>query len=470
MTDFFAGDIGLSTAIQGTLVLLVGLGALRLLRRARASVRHMIVAATFGGLLILPLAFALVPPVVVFEAPVVEMRGHTAPLAMSAGPAGLSAGAVAKTSAHAGIREENAHWLTWSTLVQWVWAAGVVTILARLGAGLWRITRIRRSGLPWVTGRALVCTLGAECGAHRPVDVLLHEEIAAPFTAGLRSPAIVLPPDACHWPDADLRRALVHELEHVRRRDWAAELTARIVCALNWYNPLAWIALRRLCLEAERACDDAVVTRDGAAEYAEQLVALAERVKKGPAPQPALAMARRSDLSARVCAILDLSQRRGPPGLATAVVTLSAMAIAVMSITSVRAQPASADASARTSTRIARDAAETQRRPGPIDRALYEFAEEGDLDSISKLLSVGANVDVAIAGDGSPLMGAARRGRVEAVRLLLDRGADPSMPVRGDGNPLIIAAREGHLGVVALLLDRGANVDQVVAGDENALI
>ena len=53
---------------------------------------------------------------------------------------------------------------------------------------------------------------------------------------------------------------------------------------------------------------------------------------------------------------------------------------------------------------------------------------------------------------------------------MLDRGANPNLAVEGDGNPLIMAAREGHRDVVVLLLDRGAHVDQVVPSDETALI
>jgi beta-lactamase regulating signal transducer with metallopeptidase domain/ankyrin repeat protein len=111
-----------------------------------------------------------------------------------------------------------------------------------------------------------------------------------------------------------------------------------------------------------------------------------------------------------------------------------------------------------------------RRRSSPLDRALYEAAESGDIADINELLNAGANVNCALDGDGSPLIGAARKGRLAAVRLLLDRGADPNMAVSGDGNPLIMAAREGHADVVSLLLDRGANIDQIVPGDENALI
>ena len=82
--------------------------------------------------------------------------------------------------------------------------------------------------------------------------------------------------------------------------------------ACYWFHPLVWIAWRRLCLEAERACDDAVVQCSAHTDYAEQLVSLAERLTAQP--QPALGMAKRSDLSARVSALLDARQRRGQAG------------------------------------------------------------------------------------------------------------------------------------------------------------
>ena len=53
---------------------------------------------------------------------------------------------------------------------------------------------------------------------------------------------------------------------------------ARFVCALYWFHPLVWMAWRRLRLEAERACDDAVLRRAEATAYADQLVLLAERL------------------------------------------------------------------------------------------------------------------------------------------------------------------------------------------------
>ena len=111
--------------------------------------------------------------------------------------------------------------------------------------------------------------------------MLLHEALPGPMTCGVLHPAIVLPPDAQIWDQEDLNRAIVHELEHVRRGDWVSHCLARAVCAVYWFHPLVWIAWRQLALEAERSCDDAVLGRSEATAYADQLVGLAQAVVGG---------------------------------------------------------------------------------------------------------------------------------------------------------------------------------------------
>jgi len=82
-------------------------------------------------------------------------------------------------------------------------------------------------------------------------------------------------------------------------------------------------------LEAERSCDDAVLGRSEATAYADQLVGLARRLSV--AQPPALAMANRSDLSARVGAVLDGSRARGRAGaLLAAVACIAAGAIVLI--------------------------------------------------------------------------------------------------------------------------------------------
>ena len=138
---------------------------------------------------------------------------------------------------------------------------------------------------------------------------------------------------------------MIHELEHVRRGDWLSQYMARIVRALYWFHPLVWIAWRRLSLEAERACDDAVLRRSEATAYASQLVLLAERLASTATP-PLLAMAACRDLSTRVRAVLDGAQARGRAGalpVATAIVAAALFIAAVAPLRAVRQGQAPSD-------------------------------------------------------------------------------------------------------------------------------
>jgi len=192
--------------------------------------------------------------------------------------------------------------------------------------------------------------LALDAGIRRHVDVLLHEALAGPMTCGAVRPAILLPLDAPNWDSEDLNRAMVHEMEHVIRRDWVIHCVARAVCGLYWFHPLVWMAWRRLELEAERSCDDAVLARSEATAYAGQLVALARRLSAA-ARSPLPAMASRADLASRVRAVLDGGQRRGRAGalcVTVASVVAAALVVTVSPLRVVAApQSAGTEATAR---------------------------------------------------------------------------------------------------------------------------
>jgi beta-lactamase regulating signal transducer with metallopeptidase domain len=496
---------------KATFVLLLALLVTRVTRRARASMRHAILLAALAMLAAMPIAAALMPPVAlpILPSPAPSLAPHEAAPA----PAGdLPSSSdpkknLAPSSPHVFDRARELDGMTLLTLI---WATGAVVVFVPVTVGILRTRRLRRSALPCRAAQRLAELLGETDGARHNADVVVHEAISSPMTAGIWRPAIVLPADAGEWDTASLSRALRHELEHVGRLDWATQVFARIVCALYWFHPLVWMVNRQLCLEAEHACDDAVVAREEHTMYAEQLVALARRMTARPAAA-VLGMAERSDLAARVAAVLDLNRARGRTGpLAAGLIAASAIAsvLAVAPLRLVAAPPDSpttgsmlraqspvADAgspredartpavdarspvedadSPRESFVTARErAAGGQRstRASRLDRMLVEAADEGDLDDVRELLDRGVNVNAAVDGDGTPLIAAARGGHVDIVRLLLDRGADVNLPVPGDGAPLLMAAREGHVEIVRLLLDRGADIELMVKDDENALI
>src|SRR5262245_9742494 len=325
--------VELSILGKATVILVIGLTVVMLSRRARASVRHLLLTATLAAVFALPL-IVLSAPEVIIGVPASQASEST-DLIPAAPPVALTAPTIANLPSRA---TESAPWSlpSWITIFRTVWLAGAFLLLAQLAVDLRRLYRIRRESLLWMESRELMQWLASECGVRRNVEVLLHESIQGPLTYGLWRPAILLPEEACEWNEADLRRALVHELEHVRRGDWAIQLAARATCILYWLHPLVWVAFRWLGLEAERAADDAVVRSADHTEYADQLVLLAGRLTKQQA-QPALGMANRSDLSARVSALLDASQRRGRAGWWAGASALGVAGLVVLTLAPVRA-------------------------------------------------------------------------------------------------------------------------------------
>lgn len=449
--------------LKVTVLLALGLTAASMCRRAKAAARHLILVSTFAAVGALPLASAVMPQLSI-PVPVNERIRETA---QSFSRVAVRESVEGKAAARPVMAAATTR-LSVLDALRLLWAAGTALLLAWLAVALVRLQQLRRNALPADHLSSVAQQLALEGGLRRSIHVLTHERVAAPLTCGLRHPTILLPDEAAEWNAGALQRALVHELEHVRRYDWATQLPARLVCVAFWFVPLVWIAWRQLRLEAERACDDAVVRSADSTDYAEQLVGLARRLN-GAHSGLSLAMAGRSDLSRRVTSLLDGRQRRGRAGRSAIMMCLAASFVVLVSLAPIQAVEGGSAAYSLLDV-ISDDFAQGPWRWSRPDTSLYRAASRGDVNRMAELIDLGANVNEAISGDGSPLIGAARGGHLGAVQLLLERGADPNLAVEGDGNPLIMAAREGHTEIVKLLLDRGAYIDQVVRGDETALI
>ena len=158
--------------------------------------------------------------------------------------------------------------------------------------------------------RGLTSALAAELGVRRPVT-LLGGETATPMTWGWLRPVILLPPDAEDWPDDRLRAVLLHELAHIARADWPAQMAGHLACALYWFHPGVWLAARQARSEGERACDDRVLLSGvPAPDYARHLLDVARALRDQPPSPAALPMAQTSQVEERLTAILQPKRRQ----------------------------------------------------------------------------------------------------------------------------------------------------------------
>lgn len=207
-------------------------------------------------------------------------------------------------------------------LLPLAWAVGFLIVGVRFTLGAAKSARMVRCATP-------LCLEAPEVGAG--VRLLESREAAMPLAWGIRRPAVVLPPEARGWPADRLRTVVLHEWMHIARRDLLAQALGQAACCLCWFHPLAWVAARQLRKERERACDDAVLLRgiaahDYAAHLLELVRAMAARKQQWAS---AAGMAERSDLEARVRALLDRRRPRRPL-TRRAALAVSAAAVAVL--------------------------------------------------------------------------------------------------------------------------------------------
>lgn len=444
--------------LKATLVMAVIHAAVSLMRNASASTRHAFLALLFVFLLLLPFGSALLPRVGI---EVADARPDTPiPTAVTAASAVVAPVTVAPASS----TTVGTSLPSLQNLAAIAYVSGVVFVVLRLLIGMARLGRIRRDGLLWVERVPELTDLARSAGIHRPIHLLRSSDVITPMTYGLIDPVIIVPAEAAEWQAEDLTRALTHEVEHIRRADWLVQKIATLACALYWFHPLAWAAARRLSLEAERACDDAVLRSDAVpAGYAEQLVALARRITTS-GNRAAVAMAGRSLLHARVHSILDGSRRRESLSAVRVTAAAGVTVVALFIFAPLQAVPAAGPFPS--DEEVNSDVGESE----ILEEAMVQAAGDGDIATVDRLLGIGVSPDAVVRGDGSPLIAAARRGHLDLVRHLLARGATIDLAVEGDGNPLIMASGAGHLETVRFLLDNGADIEAVTVSDENALI
>ena len=343
--------LGADVAVKGFLVLLAALAATTLMRRASAASRHLVWLAALTGVLMLPVAAAVVPawralpPPSELIPPAAVFTGTRLPAASAAGVAADAAApapgpvSVIKSNgvlaaprdpstapaprAAQPVETGDAGW-AWRQVALFVWLAGAAILLVRLVGGLlavWRMER-RASQLDDERWTMLTDRLSRRMGLGRIVRLLRGPTSAVPMTWGAFRPVILLPAEADAW-DEDRRAAvLAHELAHVRRWDALTQWIAHLAVALFWFNPLVWVAARRVREEREHACDDAVLavgTR--ATDYADHLLTIVRALGSAPGPAAALAMARRTHFEGRLRAILDSATPRGTVSRTLAVAT-----------------------------------------------------------------------------------------------------------------------------------------------------
>jgi soluble lytic murein transglycosylase-like protein len=193
------------------------------------------------------------------------------------------------------------------------WASGCSVMSLRVAFGVSQLRGlVRRAEAltePWL---GQLARLLKRVGVRQQVRLLGSTEIDAPMMLGWLRPVILVPLGAVtSLPAAYLEALLVHELAHIRRRDFVVNAVQVCVETALFYHPGARWVSNRMRIEREFCCDDLVIRITGERlDYARALAALEE----WRAPATALALA--SNAGSLVSRIEHIVQSRRPSRVA----------------------------------------------------------------------------------------------------------------------------------------------------------
>lgn len=508
----------LNCVIQVTVVLSIALTSLSLLRKRSAALRHCVLSTAILFSILMP-AFNLLVPVWNLNE-VVSRHSNISPIREQL--SAWTSPAMRTPTRHLPVADttpestEARRSSAGSDIVRrlpqmllWLWATGVAIGVIVLVTGFFRLARVVSLSVPMPNGpwRRLTDSISNEYGLKKIVHLLESRNPSVLVTWGALRPRVVLPAGSAKWSEPRVRIVLRHELAHIRRGDWIVQLFAQTLRIVYWFNPLVWIVCRRLRLESECACDDAVLSCDiEGPEYAEHLLDLARVLNRsGQSWSAAVSMARPCTIERRFLAMLNPRLNRYPVTrtamFATSLVGL-AIALFVSSastatpIQSIPEEPKTASTEkAGAPVRVDPEPIPIA-KPAPIEpRAVSSTAQiaptESDrielsrrsetLRNLYQKLEMDYRQNLFAAGTGTvqrrrgnaldrALLEVAEDGDVSDIEDLLRAGANVNAVILGDGTPLIAAAGDGRLEAVRYLLDRGADPNLPASGDGNPLI
>lgn len=97
-------------------------------------------------------------------------------------------------------------------------------------------------------------------GMSQAIPLLYSSHVSSPLTLGLFKPTIILPIHIeRQLTEKQLSLVLLHELAHIQRRDILWNWLAYGITLLHWFNPLIWLASKRMKADMEMACDAKVL-------------------------------------------------------------------------------------------------------------------------------------------------------------------------------------------------------------------
>lgn len=283
----------------------------------------------------------------------------------------ITSGSPVIVAENTGIVEKLSAWLDANmNVIVIVWALFFVMNSLKLFTGLASVNRLRQyrtKKAPAIWENKLP-KLVASLGIKQKVTLLQSALVKVPVAVGVLRPVVLVPIGLLmHLPAEQAETILLHELAHIKRKDYLVNLLQRFAEAIFFFNPaLLWIS-SLIRIEREACCDDVVLAHTTQRrDYLEALVAFQEYT--APLPSYALGISnKKNQLLQRVRRIITMENRKA--GWAERLVLLAGV-VFLMAFTAIKQQ----------------DAANEEIKAEPVSNAI-DNASRNQLQSVRTLQS-----------------------------------------------------------------------------------
>lgn len=176
-------------------------------------------------------------------------------------------------------------WMEWtgmsgSDAVYVIWLVGMIAVLLHHGVTYLKWRRKMMDGSTVVSDARLLSWF-AECkvkvGVKKQVPILATALVPTPATFGFWNPKVLIPEHLAGRLDREEWECIfIHELIHIRRRDYMWNGLMMLVSALHWFNPLMWTAFLKMREDQEVSCDAKTMEHVSKVQYGKTLIKMLE--------------------------------------------------------------------------------------------------------------------------------------------------------------------------------------------------
>ena len=205
-----------------------------------------------------------------------------------------------------------AKWKVWTSqnanLALVVWLMGAFLFTVRMLGGFYFLNRLK-SGASLITDAVWLEKMSTLCESLKIKGKVLlkqSERVSSPLVMGVIKPVIIFPMGLIQaLPTDEIEAILVHELAHIKRKDFLINIVINLLQVVYFFHPAFWWLKVQLDAEREFHCDDIALNQLGKKLTLIKALTNASEYK-GHKFQPALAFAgKKNQLLSRVKRIVD---------------------------------------------------------------------------------------------------------------------------------------------------------------------